>query len=144
MASQHVVALWRGVPGVYVFARRSTAEGFLPTRIGPTRVLERILARRAWIPLYVGQSKNLAGRLQLEKREHWKQAVALGATHVHARIARIEYERRDLERRLIEALQPTLNIRYQETRARRRSAHGSFFCSFLCNLRVTLSKVNGI
>lgn len=64
--------------------------------------------KNQWIPLYVGQAEDLADRLSTHKR--WPEAVRLGATHVHARAVPQQSQRDSLEKQLIQAFQPRLNI----------------------------------
>lgn len=79
---------WTTSPGVYIF----TGLNF----------------QRQWIPLYVGQTDSFAVRLA--NHERWDEARQLGATHVHALVVESEAIRGSLERQLIVALQPPLNV----------------------------------
>ena len=80
-------ATWNPVGGVYIFAG--------------------INHRDEWNPLYVGQTHSLAERIPSHPR--WLEARLLGASHVHAKVVRLEQERLSLERRLVGYFRPTLN-----------------------------------
>jgi len=83
---------WRATPGLYVFA--APGLGYPETR--------------SWHPVYVGQTSNFASRIPTH--ENWPEAVAWGATHVHARVEHREDIRAEMERRLVQELQPPLNV----------------------------------
>ncbi len=86
---------WTAIPGLYVFAARETDHP----------------EARSWRPVYVGQTCSFASRLPTH--ENWPAAVALGATHVHARREDAEETRAAIERRLIQELQPPLNVEHR-------------------------------
>lgn len=79
---------WNPVPGVYMFCGLN--------------------ARNQWITLYVGQAESLAVRLPTHER--WPEAVRLGATHIHALVERRAANRDIIEKALIQAYQPRLNV----------------------------------
>lgn len=83
---------WPAIPGLYVFAA--------PASGGP--------ADHPWRAVYVGQTTSFASRLPTH--ENWPEAVQLGATHIHARREDEEDMREAIERRLVEALQPPMNV----------------------------------
>ena len=78
---------WNEVPGLYVFAR---------------------LDPGGWVPLYVGQTENF--RHRLPNHERWQEAMQRGATHIHARTEVTQEERDRIERDLIQAYQPLMNV----------------------------------
>jgi excinuclease UvrABC nuclease subunit len=84
-------ANWYEVPGIYIFAGVNQAQ--------------------EWYPLYVGQAKSLAARIP--SHEVWPEAQRLGATHVHAMVARDEDLRCSIEEQLIRAFQPRLNTHHR-------------------------------
>ena len=61
----------------------------------------------SWLPLYVGQTDDFAARLPTHERLN--EAVRLGATHIHTLVVSKQIERNNLEKRLIQHLQPNLN-----------------------------------
>jgi hypothetical protein len=75
-------------PAVYAFARP-----------GP--------GLRAWTPLFLSRTGNLAERLQ--GHERWEEAQLLGATHVLALFEPERESRQAAEADLVEALRPVLN-----------------------------------
>lgn len=81
---------WHDVPGLYIFAG--------------------LTSERRWTPLYIGQANSFEQRLRLTSHENWASAVRLGATHIHAMVERQAANRDRIERELIEAYQPTLNV----------------------------------
>ena len=81
-------ANWRDVPGVYIFAGLHQ-EG-------------------EWYPLYIGKTESLSERLPTH--EKWSDAQLLGATHIHARVERVRETRVALEKELVAAHLPKLNI----------------------------------
>lgn len=85
-------ANWRAVAGLYIFAAKNS-EG-------------------KWFPLYIGQAESLAARLPTHER--WQEALRLGATHVHARVVLEEAARCEVERQLIQAYQPRLNVHHRQ------------------------------
>ena len=80
---------WNEVAGLYIFAAPDLIDG-------------------GWLPLYIGQALSFAERLP--NHENWPEAAILGATHIHVRVEPDESLRLDLERRLIRAYQPHLNV----------------------------------
>jgi excinuclease UvrABC nuclease subunit len=83
-----LMTTWNDVAGVYVFTGLD--------RIG------------RWIALYIGQADSL--RTRLSRHEQWSPAVRLGATHVHAMVVPLQADRDRIERELIQAYRPTLNL----------------------------------
>ena len=83
---------WNDVPGVYIFAGMSV-DG------------------RWWQAKYIGQTKSFKERLGRGNHSHerWREAMDLGATHVHARVVRDDMERKGLEAMLIETYNPKMN-----------------------------------
>lgn len=79
---------WNDVPGVYIF----------------TGVNEQ----NQWVAYYVGESESFKTR-PVKGHERWDEAVALGATHVHARGINDESTRLSVEAELIAAYRPPLN-----------------------------------
>jgi len=70
-------------------------------------------AKSAWdsaerVAVYVGQTDNF--RTRIPQHERWSQAVRLGASHVHALVVPREDDRLRVERELIGAFQPALNV----------------------------------
>jgi excinuclease UvrABC nuclease subunit len=88
MVYNPLMTTWNDVAGVYVFTGLD--------RIG------------RWIALYIGQADSLRSRLS--SHEQWGPAVRLGATHVHAMVVPLQADRDRIERELIQAYQPTLNL----------------------------------
>lgn len=64
-----------------------------------------------WVALYVGLCECFCDRLT--NHDRWEEAVALGATHVHARAEKLEATRASLEEQLIQAYQPPLNTHHR-------------------------------
>ncbi len=82
---------WRPVPGIYIFTGlKRNSQGVL-----------------RWRPYYVGQTRNLAERIQ--DHHKWDQAKRQGATHVHARVEPNSYLRLLVEQELIRDYKPPLN-----------------------------------
>ena len=81
---------WNDVPGVYIFAG--------------------INANNRWQAFYVGQASSFSQRMS--NHERWAEAKHVGATHVHAIVARTQAERDSLERALIQACNPKLNTHF--------------------------------
>jgi hypothetical protein len=79
---------WHAVGGVYIFCA--------------------VKPQNQWEPLYVGQTDSFADRIP--SHEKWNAAVRLGATHVHARMIHLRSARDAVERELIQALHPPLNV----------------------------------
>ena len=82
---------WNHVGGVYIFTGLNNWNG--------------------WVPLYIGQADSFRNRIP--SHEKWSLAVRRGATHVHAMVVRQEATRGAIERELILAYQPTLNVQYR-------------------------------
>lgn len=81
---------WNDVAGVYIFAGLSAD-------------------RQWWQAKYIGQTTSFAARIRSHDR--WAEAARLGATHVHARVVREDFQRNTIEHSLIEAYKPPLNTR---------------------------------
>ncbi len=81
-------ASWNESAGIYIFAG--------------------VNQQNKWVALYIGQASSLAARLATHER--WSEAVKLGATHIHARVVTHQAERDALEKQLIQAYQPRLNV----------------------------------
>lgn len=79
---------WKDSAGIYIFAG--------------------VNQQNKWVALYIGQASSLAARLATHER--WLEAAQLGATHIHARIVAHQTERDALEKQLIQAYQPRLNV----------------------------------
>lgn len=84
---------WNPVPGLYIFVGRQ----------------KDWQNNYVWQPLYVGQTENFSDRLGYH--ELWNAAVQLGATDVHARSENNPVLRTMIERQLIQAYQPPLNVK---------------------------------
>jgi hypothetical protein len=83
-------ANWRDVGGVYIFTGLN--------------------AKNLWVALYIGQADSFHNRIP--SHEQWNPAVRLGATHVHARVVPQAATRDIVERALIRAYQPSLNVQH--------------------------------
>jgi excinuclease UvrABC nuclease subunit len=81
---------WRDIPGIYIFCA--------------------VTPQNMWKPIYIGQADSLKARLA--NHERWEEAVALGATHVHAMAASSAQSRDAIERQLIRAYGPRLNTHH--------------------------------
>ena len=79
---------WNNASGIYIFAG--------------------VDSQGRWEPLYIGQADSFQDRIP--SHEQWEPAVELGATHVHAMVVPLEYSRGLVERELIQAYQPPLNV----------------------------------
>ena len=79
---------WNDVGGIYIFAGLN--------------------AQGRWRALYIGQAKSFKERLP--NHENWSDAVALGATHIHAMSVPRVADRDRIEAELIAAYQPALNV----------------------------------
>jgi excinuclease UvrABC nuclease subunit len=79
---------WSEKSGIYIFA------GINPQSL--------------WVALYIGQALSFSDRLA--NHDQWNAAARLGATHVHARVVPLQANRDTIERDLIRAYQPPLNI----------------------------------
>lgn len=77
---------WNEEAGLYIFAYQT---------------------QQSWTALYVGQTDNFSNRLP--NHERWEEAVQLGATHVHTVVVSLQTDRDQLEKRLIQVLQPEMN-----------------------------------
>ena len=83
---------WNSVPGVYLFAGINSAGNLYP--------------------VYVGETESLAERLP--NHERWQEAVREGATQIHAKVVRPEQARLDLQKALIRAYSPRLNVKHRQ------------------------------
>jgi excinuclease UvrABC nuclease subunit len=81
-------ANWNDVGGVYIF-----------TGLNP---------QNRWVPLYIGQADSF--RTRIPSHEQWSPAQRLGATHVHALVVEQAATRDKIEKELIRAYQPALNV----------------------------------
>ena len=79
---------WNEVAGLYIFAS--------------------ITKENRWRALYVGQADSFKDRL--DNHERWAEAQRLGAKHVHALPIPQQANRDNLEKMLIQNLQPPLNV----------------------------------
>jgi excinuclease UvrABC nuclease subunit len=79
---------WSNVPGIYIFTGLNAAG--------------------KWRPFYIGQAQSLSDRIP--NHEQWAAAVRLGATHVHAKVVQQAATRDSIEKELIQAYQPALNV----------------------------------
>ena len=95
---EYEIADWPDSGGVYILAKRT---------FGP---VGEILLRGAdhWEALYVGKAEK-SFRERLRDHEKWSDALGLGLTHVHVRVAGA-IEQTLLEGTLIAELQPRLNV----------------------------------
>lgn len=84
-------ANWNNVSGVYIFT-------------GLNR-------QNQWVPIYLGQADSFRNRIP--SHEQWSPAKQLGATHVHARVEPLKANRDQLEKDLIRAYQPQLNVQHK-------------------------------
>lgn len=84
---------WNAVAGLYIFAYYNGQH---------------------WIAVYVGQTEDFSTRIP--NHEKWDSARRLGATHIHAKVVPQAATRDTLEQRLIEYLQPVLNVQYRDLR----------------------------
>lgn len=89
------VTTWNAVPGIYIFAGRDPLFG-------------------RWQAVYVGQARSFADRLP--SHERWAEAVRSGATHVHALVVHGDPQRDAIERALIAAHAPRLNVQHNGLR----------------------------
>lgn len=85
---------WNKVAGLYIFA-------------GPS-------GNGRWRAYYVGQTEDFSSRLP--NHERWDETRRLGATHIHAKAVPQAANRDVWEKRLIETLQPPLNVQYRGMR----------------------------
>jgi predicted GIY-YIG superfamily endonuclease len=83
-------ANWNDSGGIYIFAY--VTEG-------------------SWQAAYVGQTNNF--KVRLLSHDRWRNAVGMGATHVHAVAIDSEEDRDRVERQLIQHLQPPLNQHFR-------------------------------
>jgi excinuclease UvrABC nuclease subunit len=83
--------LWRDVGGVYIFTGLDPQHGW-------------------WEPFYVGETGSFRSRMLQHRTDKWIEAVRLGATHVHALEVPQEALRLNMERELIDAYNPPLNV----------------------------------
>jgi excinuclease UvrABC nuclease subunit len=81
-------AAWNEVGGVYIFCG--------------------VNSKNEWQPYYIGKTDNFRNRII--SHEKWQAAVQLGATHVHAMTVLQETSRDQIEKQLIDAWKPPLNV----------------------------------
>lgn len=79
---------WNAVAGLYIFSGLNS--------------------ERLWVPYYIGQAESFDTRLPTHER--WQEAARLGATHVHAMVVPLQANRDSIEKALIQAYQPPLNV----------------------------------
>lgn len=84
---------WPEESGLYVFCRLRSGG---------------LVGRRWDPPLYVGQSQNFATYLPTHRK--WREAARRGSTHIHVMSVEQKEDRDRIERELIEAYQPPLNV----------------------------------
>lgn len=89
-------APWRQVPGVYAFCRVEFR--------GPQFT-------ETFIPVYIGETNNLCERIGAH--EKWALAQHFGATAVLATVVPDAPSRWELERQLIQDLQPIINVEHR-------------------------------
>lgn len=82
---------WNDVAGIYIFSYQTQGG--------------------SWFAVYVGQTESFANRIP--NHERWREAVRLGATHVHAMTVPQPFRREVIEQELIRLLQPQLNEVYR-------------------------------
>lgn len=80
---------WKDLPGVYILMRYYPRDD-------------------EWEFLYAGKTGSFANRLRPGHHE-WDAAARRGATHVHAKVVRLDTARTRLERTLIREYDPPLN-----------------------------------
>ena len=61
-----------------------------------------------WRALYVGKADNFS--IRLHNHERWEEANLLGLTHIHIHVEKNALRRSLIERELIKAVQPLLNV----------------------------------
>ncbi len=84
-------ANWNRAAGLYIFAHSTDASH--------------------WRAVYVGQTDDFSSRIP--GHERWSEAARLGATHVHAAVVPQQANRDNLEKMLIQSLQPPLNVQFR-------------------------------
>jgi hypothetical protein len=82
---------WNDVPGIYIFAA--------------------LAPNGRWNAYYIGICDSFKDRHL--NHERWNEAARLGATHVHARVERLEATRQAIERDLIRICQTPLNTHFR-------------------------------
>lgn len=85
---------WNETAGIYIFC------GVSP--------------QNKWTCLYVGKTKSFKARPG--DHDRWDEAVALGATHIHAMVAPLEADRDRIEQALIGGYKPPLNVHHVNPR----------------------------
>ena len=65
----------------------------------------------SWRALYVGACDSL--EVRLPNHERWREAAALGGTHVHISVEEDESCREQIEREMIRAYDPPLNTQHK-------------------------------
>jgi predicted GIY-YIG superfamily endonuclease len=88
---QYNSTTWNNVAGIYIFAGANQ--------------------QNAWVPVYIGQCDSFQNRIP--SHEKWDKAQSLGATHVHAMVVSKQADRDVIEKALIQAYQPPLNIQHK-------------------------------
>ena len=86
---------WNEVAGLYVFVQHQ-----VDTQGNPQ-----------WYAWYVGQTQSFSDRLPTHER--WPEAVRKGANQIHARTEEDGLKREALEKELIEAYEPPLNLEHR-------------------------------
>jgi excinuclease UvrABC nuclease subunit len=84
--------------------------------VGGIYIFSGPINNNQWVAYYIGQTDSFKDRLP--NHERWEEAKRLGATHVHAMVVRQEATREDIERELIRAFQPRLNLQLKESYSR--------------------------
>jgi excinuclease UvrABC nuclease subunit len=84
---------WNEVAGIYIFC------GVSP--------------QNYWMPLYIGQADSF--RTRIPGHEQWTPAQRLGAIRIHAMVVALAENRDRIERELIRAYQPALNVHHKAT-----------------------------
>lgn len=84
----HDSTTWNNVAGIYIF-------------VGVNR-------ENQWTPLYVGQCDSF--QVRIPSHEKWEKAQSLGAKHVHAMVVSRQADRDLIEKALIQAYRPPLNV----------------------------------
>lgn len=82
---------WKSLAGLYIFSYKAS-DG-------------------TWFPLYIGQTDDFSSRLP--SHERLDEAVQLGATHIHALVESQQLQRDQIEKSLIQYLQPPMNQQHR-------------------------------
>lgn len=83
---------WNEVGGLYIFA------GLVKDQQGNPR----------WHAYYIGKTADFSDRIP--NHEDWSEAQQLGATHIHALVEEKAKSRAKIEKDLVQANQPPLNV----------------------------------